>query len=228
MLIITGLGRCGTSFLASVLLAMNYKTGKNINWHESVNAGYELSTVHSINHDMYFEQILKHGEVLLNNICLGDYWGKGGHGYTYKEAILNFDKDERQGPVNFVKDPRFMWHPKIIEAWWRVRKDLRFMILHRDFEQVRQSRVRLPKQYDDPARGSESVTKYKTDFADCITVMEDMRIPYRIEMFPKYLYDAKPLFRKIRELGLQTCHLEGNKLVQEMRDLNKVHFGRRE
>ncbi len=228
MLVITGLGRCGTSFLAKVLIAMNYKTGKNINWHESVNAGLELSTVHTLNHDMYFEQIRKDGRVALNRICLGDYWGKGGYEYTYQQAIQNFDKDPKQGPVNFIKDPRFMWHPEIIKAWWRTRKDLRFMILHRDFEDIRQSRARLPEQYDDPKRGSKSVTPYKEDFADCVTAMTDMRIPYKIQMFPKYLYDAKPLFRDLKALGLQVCNIEGNKMVQEMRDLNKVHFGRRE
>jgi hypothetical protein len=227
MLVITGLGRCGTSFLTRVLMAMNYKTGKNINWHESVNAGNELSTVHSLNHDLY-QQISQTGKIDINKMCLGDYWGKGGYGYTYKQAIENFDKDPKQGPVHFIKDPRLMWHADIIKAWWRVRKDLRFMILHRDFEDVRKSRARLPKQYDDPKRGSKSVTPYKEDFADCITTMVDMRIPYKIQMFPKYLYDAKPLFRDIKELGLQTCHIEGDKLVQEMRDLDKVHFGRRD
>jgi hypothetical protein len=175
---------------------------------------------------MYFEHILKHGRVLLENVCIGDYWGKGGRGFTYAQAIQNFDKDERQGPVNFVKDPRFMWHPLIIKAWWSIRKDLRFMILHRNFEEVRQSRARLPKQYDDPARGSESTTKFKTDFADCITMLADLRIPYKIQMFPRYLIDAKPLFRDLKELGMQTCHMEGNKMVQELKDLSKVHFGR--
>jgi hypothetical protein len=227
MLVITGLGRCGTSFLAKVLMAMNYKTGVNINWHESVDAGYELSTVHSLNHDLYFHHIVPDGEVDVNRKCLGDYWGEGGYDYTYKEAMLNFDKDEKQGSVNFIKDPRFFWHPKIIRAWWRVRKDLRYIILHRDFEEVMMSRRRLPPQYDDPKRGSKSVTPYKEDFADCITELTNLRIPYEIQMFPRYLYDAKPLFSSIKKLGLQTCHLEGDKMVQEMRDLDKVHFGRK-
>jgi hypothetical protein len=225
MLVITGLGRCGTSFLAKVLMAMNYKTGKNINWHESVDAGLELSTVHTVNHDLH-QQVNQTGSINLNKMCLGDYWGKGGYEYTYREAIQNFDKDKKQGQVNFVKDPRFMWHPDIIKAWWSVRKDLRFIILHRNFEEVRQSRARLPKQYDDPARGSKSVTPFKEDFADCITIMADLRIPFKIQMFPRYLIDAKPLFRDLKELGLQVCHMEGDKLVQEMKDLDKVHFGR--
>jgi hypothetical protein len=225
MLVITGLGRCGTSFLAKVLIAMNYKTGKNINWHDSVDAGYELSTVHSVNHDLH-QQVKQTGSIDLNKICLGDYWGKGGYGYTYREALQNFDKDKKQGPVNFVKDPRFMWHPQIIKAWWSVRKDLRFMILHRNFEDVRQSRARLPKQYDDPARGSKSVTPFKEDFADCITIMADLRIPFKIQMFPRYLIDAKPLFRDLKSLGVQVCHMEGDKMVQELKDLDKVHFGR--
>lgn len=226
MLIITGLGRCGTSFLAKVLMAMNYKTGKNINWHDSVDAGYELSTVHSLNHDLY-QQIEKTGEINVNKICLGGYWGEGGYGYTYKQAMANFDKDAKQGPIHFVKDPRFMWHPEIIRAWWRVRKDLRYMVLHRDFTDVMMSRRRLPPQYDDPKRGSKSVTPFKEDFADCITEMLKLKIPFEIQMFPNYLYDAKLLFQSIRKLGLQTCPIEGNKMVQEMRDLDKVHFGRK-
>jgi hypothetical protein len=227
MLVITGLGRCGTSFLAKVLLAMNYRGGKNMHWHGNVNAGYELSTVYSLNHDMYFVHLHHHKRINLDMICLGDYWGEGGYGYTYREAIQNFDKDPIQGPVQFIKDPRFMWHPEIIKAWWSVRKDLRFMILHRNFEDVRQSRSVLPEEYDDSKRGSKSVIPYKEDFADCITAMLDMGIPFKIQMFPNYLYDATPLFKDIKSLGLQTCHIEGNRLVQEMRDLDKVHFGGR-
>ena len=53
MVIVTGLGRCGTSILTKYLGDVGFGVGRNINWHDEARAGYELSTAYSINREMW-------------------------------------------------------------------------------------------------------------------------------------------------------------------------------
>ena len=53
MVIITGLGRCGTSILMKYLKEVGIGIGKNVNWHNAASAGYELSTFYTIIDDLY-------------------------------------------------------------------------------------------------------------------------------------------------------------------------------
>lgn len=178
MLVITGLPNCGTSFLAKVLMAMNYKGGVDLN------SECELSSVYDLNQDMYSIN----GSINLDSECQCDYWKNR----TYRYAIHNYDKDEKQGTVSFINDLTFMRSPEIIKAWWEVRKDLRFIILRNSIpDKVSHRRIRL---------------------------MKEQEIPCKVQSYPEFLDNAQPLFKNIRTLGLQTCHIEGNKLVQEMRE----------
>lgn len=181
MLVITGLPYCGTSFLAKVLMAMNYKGGVDLN------SDCELSSVYDLNRDMYHNQLSANENINLDAECKCSYWKS----QSYKYAIQKFNQDKKQGTVSFINDLVFMWSPKIIDAWWQVRKDLRFIIL----------------------RG-ETINE---EYSKCIEFMQKEKIPFKVDMYPEFLIDAKPLFKHIRILGLQTCHLIGNKLVQEMR-----------
>jgi len=212
MLVITGLGRCGMTVLGDVLTAMNYKCGKD-------HVNYMLPSIHDLNVEMY-DQILSNGKIDTRMECKLEYW----KGHTYESAIRNCTSDVKQSPVSFIIDPSFMWHPQIFRSWWRTRRDLRVIILHRNFNDIIKSWNRLSDEYDDEKRGSLKTLPYKEDFANCITDMVDMNIPYFIHLFPKIVHDAIPLFRDIKTLGLQTCHFEGNKLMKELRDLNKIHF----
>ena len=182
MVIITGLGRCGTSILTKYLKEVGYDIGKNVNWHDEVRAGYELSTFYILVDDLYHRYCKKGIKINLQDECLGDYW----KGYTYDEALNKIDKDERQGKVDVVKDPRITWHPDIIKAIWQSRKDIRLLICHRDIESIYNSRKSLPEQYDDPKPRKE-LNEYKVDFADFYTRVLELGIIHRVLLFPKFL-----------------------------------------
>ena len=214
MIIITGLGRCGTSILTKYLGRVGFALGRNVNWHEIVRAGLELSTAYAITDNMnhYF---LKLGKPIdLNAPSHGDYWN-----CTYKEAILNVDKDERQGKVDVFKDPRLTWNPDLIKAWWSVRQDFKLIICHRKIEDVYKSRKSLPPQYDDPKR--IELDEYKIDFADFITEVLELKIPYKFLFFPQFLFEFEHVWKTLQEIGLEHSFEDGKKIWDEIIETDK-------
>jgi hypothetical protein len=198
MVIITGLGRCGTSILTKYLKEVGFGIGKNVNWHGNVRAGYELSTFYTLVHDLYHRFCKVNKPIDLDIECWGDYW----KGYTYREALNKVDKDERQGKVDLVKDPRITWHPDIIESIWKVRKDIKLIICHRKIESIYNSRKSLPIQYDDP-KPRHKLEEYKQDFADFTTKVLELGIPHIFLYFPNFLKDTGDTFMKLNNfIGL--------------------------
>jgi hypothetical protein len=204
MIVITGLGRCGLSIIGQVLLSMNYRGGNDL-------IDYRLSSIQELNKDIY-QQILNRGGVNPSAKCNNEYW----RGYAYKEAIANVAKDERQRPVHFIIEPCFMWHKEILKVWLRSRKDLKFLIIHRDFDKLLDSYHRNPPDETELFRGSD-ILRYKADFADCITTLISFRFSYEIGIFPNFTKDGKTLFQKIRQMSnLQFCHIEASKIMKEI------------
>ena len=198
MIIITGLGRCGTSILIKYLNQVGFGIGKNVNWHDNVRAGYELSTFYSPIHDIY-DRFCKVGlPIDLDSLHRGDYW----KGNSYREILNKFDKDERQGKVDIVKDPRITWHPDLIEAIWEVRQDFKLIICHREVESIYNSRKSLPIQYDDPKPRNE-LSEYKVDFCDFYTRVLKLDIPYTTLFFPNFLQDFNKTWIELNSFGLE-------------------------
>ena len=218
MLIITGLGRCGTSILTKYIKEIGFGLGKQVHWHDEPEAGLELAPAYSLNRDMH-EMIAKEGELDINRKSPGDYW----KGYSYKEAILKVDKDERQGLVNAIKDPRFFWHSDLIEAWYETRKDLKFIICHRNINDVYESRKRLPVKWGDPKR--KSLDEFYIDFADCFTKILELGIEYKILFFPNFLDNHFKVWDVLCKFGLHHDYDEGKKIWNRIIDKKKVHFG---
>lgn len=194
MIIITGLGRCGTSILTKYLQEVGFELGRNINWHSQVRAGLELSTFYSIVDWMHHEYCKQGKKINLNDPCKCEYW----NGYTYEEALNKVDKDERQGPVEIVKDPRITWNPDLIESIWKARKDIKLIICHRKIEDIYKSRKSLPKQYDDPKPRIE-LNEYKQDFADFYTKVLELRIPHINLFFPHFIKYFTMLYYSVNE-----------------------------
>jgi len=144
MLIITGLGRCGTSFVALFLQKMGYDLGDQITWNEEMRAGLEWKKAYGLN-------------ISLSNFI--DKQGKIPEEYTeeMEQKILKLDK------IVF-KDPRFTWHPKIIEFWYDTRKDIQILLLHRDpIADIVKSRKKLIKESrQDPRRGDD-IIQFRND-----------------------------------------------------------------
>lgn len=216
MVIITGLGRCGTSVLTKYLGEVGFGLGQNVSWNKDVRAGLELSTAYTINHDFY-HRFLKVGKKIdLDVEAWGDYW----KGYTYREVIENIDKDERQGKVDVIKDPRITWHPDIIEAWWRVRKDFKLIICHRSIEQIFNSRNSLPEAFNDP-KPRKVIEEYKIDFADFYTRVMQLGIVHRVLFFPNFLYQFGYVWNILLSIGLVHDFEKGQKVWDEIIDYGK-------
>lgn len=198
MILITGLGRCGTSILTKYLKEVGIGIGVNVNWHENVRAGYELTTFYTLTHDLYHRFCKVKEPIDLDVECWGDYW----EGRTYRQALQEVDKDERQGDVQIVKDPRVTWHPDIIEAIHEARDgDIRLIICHRKIENVMRSRKSLPENYDDP-KPRKVLDEYKIDFADFYTKVLELNIEHINVFFPNFLLDFPKTYWQLTNIGL--------------------------
>ena len=136
----------------------------------------------------------------------GPYWK-----CTYREAIINVDKDEKQinqkgVGVEIIKDPRLTWNAELIEAWWKVRPDFRLIICHRDIQSVYNSRKALPVQYDDPKR--IKLEEYKVDFADFFTKVLQLGIPHMLLFYPHFLLNMRKTVRELNDFGLEKANVE--------------------
>jgi hypothetical protein len=214
MVIITGLGRCGTSILTKYLQEVGIGLGKNVSWHKEARAGLELSPAYSITDWMYDQFIKKGNPINIHDPIPGDYW-QG----SYAEAMYNVDKDERQGKVEVFKDPRITWHRDLIRAWYLARRDIKLIICHRKPEDVYASRKALPPKYDDPKR--RELIEYKIDFEEFFTTVLEIGIPYRTLYFPNFLFNYTEVFKVLEDVGLSHDSREGKKVWDRIIDLTK-------
>lgn len=218
MIIITGLGRCGTSIITKYLQKVGFGCGQNINWHDEARAGMELSTAYSINREMWNNYCKAGKPIDLDFDYRGPYWK-----CKYREAIFNVDKDEKQinkdgKGVEVIKDPRFTWSPDLIEAWWTVRQDIKLIICHRDIKSVMGSRKALPPQYDDPKR--IELSEYKIDFADFYTKVLELEIPYVTLFYPKFIRDFASTHATLKKIGLRHDFDKGKEIWDNLMDLS--------
>ena len=115
MLIVTGTGRSGTSFVAKWL----YHCGKidyEPNWIDNYNAGFEPQSVSRVN-----------GAIFIGN----------DKELSLPEHILEFIE---KIDLKLVKDPLF-FYPNVINYWAKVKKDIKILVCLRNFEDVYKSRV---------------------------------------------------------------------------------------
>lgn len=223
MIIITGLGRCGTSILTKYLREVGFGLGRNVSWNAEMRAGLELSTAYRLNQRMW-DGFSKNGNPIdLDRIFSGDYW----KGKSYRQCILEVDKDPRQGKVDVFKDPRFTWHPDLIEAWWNVRKDIKLIICHRDIDQIYKSRKALnntgqddPKRAVHPSNPDIELPRYKIDFADFFTRVLEIGIDYKLLFFPKFLQDFDSTWKSLNEIGLDHRYEKGQEVWNKLIDVS--------
>jgi hypothetical protein len=197
MLIITGLGRCGTSFMMKFIKELGFPVGKDLHWIDEINAGYELRSAYSINLMAYSYYIKQGKEIDLDAKLDDKYWKD----MSLREMIQNVDKDPRQLSVYAFKDPRFTWSPKLIEMWWSVRHDIEVLLLHRNVQEIIDSRGRLPQTYQEPK--PERVNKpevYKADFHDFLIKLLELQIPYQMLLYPNFTRDYDMTVRALNNL----------------------------
>ena len=205
MVLVTGLGRCGTSILMRCLKEIGFYIGANCVWDDKIRAGYELPVVANINFVMCRDYFRKGNPINLDDYVL-NHSGKP-FNWTYRQAIGMVDE---KGFIKVIKDPRFTWYPDIVEAWWSVRQDFKLIICHRDIESVVKSRNMMPKEHSDlKNRGS---LQYKEDFADFFTKVLQLEIPYETLFFPNFLRNFKSTYNVLEKVGLHFDYDLGKKV----------------
>lgn len=217
MFIITGLGRCGTSILIKYLGEVGFGLGKNLSWNPDMRAGLELSTAYSLTRRMWIGFSNNGNPIDLDRVFSGTYWKN----MSFRDAILAVDKDEKQGRVDVIKDPRITWHPDLIEAWWNVRKDIKLIICHRDIEQIYKSRKSMRPHEDDPKR--KTIDEYKIDFADFFTRVLEIGIDYELLFFPDFLMNFDSVWGCLNRIGLAHEYDKGKKVWDKLIDISLAH-----
>ena len=193
MLIITGVGRCGTSVVAKFFENMGFNLGYT-HWDDMIHAGGEDSTVVWINRWMYACK-LKYGTSSL-------FVFKG------REHILDFK-------LQIVKDPRFTW-PGVMEGWLKLRKDLRVLILTRPFKDVVASRKKMgimSNDWQDPRK--YTIERLQIDFSNFLNVLGRNNTKYTMISFPGILDEYDLFYKSLRFLGHNTFDKEKGRKVWE-------------
>lgn len=198
MLIITGVGRCGTSMVAKFFENMGFNLG-NTHWDKKINAGGEDSTVVWINRWLY-ASTLKHGSASLFIL-------------KNRRHILNFS-------LQVVKDPRFTC-PGVMEGWLKLRKDLKVLVMVRHFKDVIASRKKMgnfSKDFQDTRE--YTVDRLQTDFSDFLNILERNATKYTMISFPGILDEYDLFYKSLLSLGCNFFEKEKGRKVWE-RTVNK-------
>jgi hypothetical protein len=195
MLVITGMGRSGTSVLAGFCRQLGFDPGGG--FHEGINAGLEDAEVVSIN-----EHLMRHGR---ENLPVGE---------PLLERIRRFDRA-------LVKDPRFViGSGAVLAAWWRERHDLRILLTVRDSDDAVRSRQAHPHWFgdipDDHARA------LRNDVTGTLWLMASLDIPFRCLRFPDFLRQPERVFEALRFGGLSFPEAPARRMWQRLIDFRKV------
>jgi len=205
MLIITGVGRCGTSLAAKFFIEMGFDLGK-ISWDDNVHAGYEDRDIVTINRCL-------HKAYIKNKSPMAFY-------SQYKKRIFTFS-------LEVVKDPRFTW-PGVLPAWWELRKDLKLLIMFRDFDDVVASRQQMNNGGRDltDTRGY-TVGRVRSDFAQFFNFVLVNRIQYRIVLFPDFFDKQADFIQAIIDLGIPILFSKSRDVLNKIIDKKLISISRR-
>ncbi len=174
MLVITGMGRSGTSVLAAACQRLGFDPGGD--YHKVINAGLEDPEVVAIN-----EAILRPDR----------------RGAPVAGGTLQLVARVRRA---VIKDPRFILAGgAALRVWWQQRQDLRVVLTTRDPEEVVRSRRSHPDWF---GAAGESARVLEEDVAATVGLMTARGIPFRTLRFPDFLAQPDQVFDALRFGGL--------------------------
>ena len=202
MLIITGVGRCGTSLMAKFFQEMGYDLGRVV-WEDKINAGMENKNVVYTNREIYtsYSHYGSIGQCLLR----------------HKSYILNC-------AIPVVKDPRFTW-PGVMETWCKLRSDLKVLIMFRDFKQVIASRKAMGSLSNDTIDKREyTLKRLYTDFAQFFNVILVYKVPYKLLVFPDVLNQPNDIVQSVIDLGVKLSFNKSLEVLESLIDKDLIHF----
>jgi hypothetical protein len=164
MILITGIGRCGTSMMAKYLQVLGLDIGAD-RWYEPINAGLENRETLSIN-----ARLIRHF-VKGESIDLGEV----------HEDIHELDFDA-------VKDTQFLTDWRIIDFWDSVRQDFEVIWMMRDYDQIVESMKRTPEWNTPVYRLFPYMMKQKED--EFKRTMRRLHIPFKQVHYPVQDFSA--------------------------------------
>jgi len=216
MLIVTGLGRCGTSLMIDFIGRVGVEIARDhMSFDKNKRAGLEFAPAYSINRDLFTDFISYGKKIDVDKVIDTPYFGK----ISYRDRILKIGEDP---PVDAIKDPRFMWHPDIIETWYKVRgKDIKVLILHREFEEVILSRLKAGWKDGDPKR-RKNINELKIDFAEFMTRILKLGIAYSILYYPNFLKEYDSVYKALSHLDINFDKEEGKSIWSDLVNMDFV------
>ncbi len=199
MLIITGLGRTGTSFIARCFHDCGFDMGGQ--WFDDKNAGMELFKVVKLNRKI-------EGGVLSGKVCQD----------KIKEIF------ERH-PI--VKDPRFVFdksHGRVINEWTKALKpkNIRVMLTTRNISEVSMSRKLMIDSKDVGAYMEGALCVMLASF---INNLSAHNIVFETLNFPDFLYyDFNVIRKKFKRIGFD-LPIGFEDVWERNKDFSKIHHG---
>lgn len=194
MLVITGLGRSGTSCLANYCDMLGFSTGGK--WIDKINAGRE------------------HREAIMINNTIWDGCAAGRIDFSYlKEDIRSIEN-------KVIKDPRFTWPcPYILKVWAKYANDFRLVLCHRNFDSVAASKTAIGSTKltsSDDCR--ETFFMFMERVLELNIPFRVLKFPDFLEQYD-LVHEALSIFGK-----LNFSKQEGKKVWSDWVDHSKVHF----
>jgi hypothetical protein len=195
MLVITGMGRSGTSVLAALCKGLRFDPGGD--YTEGINAGLEDPAV-----------------VAVNEALLGPDSDNEGVRDGAFERIRAF----RRG---VIKDPRFILAgATALRLWWQQRQDLRVLLAVREPGEVVRSRQAHPHWFGPIPDAEAQVLEH--DIGATIGLMTARGIPFRCLHFPDFLEQPEQVFEALRFGGLCFSDRAARKVWARQVDPSKV------
>jgi hypothetical protein len=200
MLVITGMGRSGTSVLAALCKGLRFDPGGA--YTEGINAGLEDPAV-----------------VGVNEAILGLNSARGHAGERAIGRITSFGR-----PV--IKDPRFILAGgAALRVWWQQRQDFRVLLAVREAGEVVRSRQAHPHWFG--AIPDAEAQVLERDIGATIDLMTSLGIPFRCLRFPDFLKQPEEVFEALRFGGLSFSDRRARKVWTRLVDPSKVRHSPR-
>lgn len=164
MIIVTGVGRCGTTLMIRYLRDSGLYIGRNMLYYPGIRGGFEDREAVGIN-QKYLNSILK------KSYCNVD------------EEIRAYD-----GRVQAFKDPRILAYPPLIAVWHRnILMGVNVIWMRRDPAEVVASHRKYPVMFSPNYRCFEDmIIEHEEQFK---SIMDFMKIPYTEVWFSDTLPD---------------------------------------
>ena len=173
MIIVTGIGRSGTSMMIKWLASLGLDIGSDT-WFDRVNAGLEN------------EETIRINEKLITRYVKG---AKINH-WTIWGRILDL-------PHDAVKDPRFLTDQHIIKEWNKARADIHVIYMDRKAEHIATSMRRYP-EWNTPVYRlfPEMANKKREEF---LTMCAKINVPIKVFRYPDVLNNGEDVIEQLWE-----------------------------